>query len=309
LSLALQIVVSGLAAGGVYGVVAIAYTLIYRLTGVVHFALGELIALAVFVTLLVAAGTGPVTQTSVGGGRFALALLVGLGVCVVAGAATYALAIKPYLDRGSTIGWVAVTVAIAFAIRAVLAAAFERPSYVFPDPFPFRDAGRGGVISIAGASIQVRSFFVLALAVVLAVVATWILERTRTGRGLQAIASDQEGAHVVGIPVDRLVAGAFGVAGGLAAIAAIAAAPSAPFDVDTGTLLGVKGLVAAVLVRFVSPWSAFAAGIGLGLVESGIASADISGVRLGVEYREVIPIALALLVVALQGRRREPELE
>jgi branched-subunit amino acid ABC-type transport system permease component len=308
-SLALQIVISGLAAGGVYGVVAIAYTLIYRLTGVVHFALGELIALAVFVTLLVAAGTGPVTQTSVGGGRFALALVVGLGVCVIAGTATYALAIKPYLDRGSTIGWVAVTVAIAFAIRAILGAAFDRPSYVFPDPFPFRDVGRGGVVSIAGASVQVRSFFVLGLAVVLAIVATWVLERTRTGRGLQAIASDQEGAHVVGIPVERLVAGAFGAVGGLAAIAAIAAAPSAPFDVDTGTLLGLKGLVAAVVVRFASPWRAFAAGLALGLVEAAIASADISGYHLGPEYREVLPIAVALIVVALQGRRQEPELE
>jgi branched-chain amino acid transport system permease protein len=261
------------------------------------------------VTLLVAAGTGPVTQTSVGGARFALALVVGLGACVLAGTATYALAIKPYLDRGSTIGWVAVTVAIAFAIRAILGAAFERPSYVFPDPFPFRDAGRGGVITIAGASIQVRAFFVLALAVVLAAVATWVLERTRTGRGLQAIASDQEGAHVVGIPVERLVAGAFGAVGGLAAIAAIAAAPSAPFDVDTGTLLGLKGLVAAVVIRFATPWLAFGAGLALGLVEAAIASADISGFRIGPEYREVLPIAIALLVVALQGRRREPELE
>ncbi len=309
MSLALQILISGLAAGGVYGVVAIAYTLIYRLTGVVHFALGELIALAVFVTLLVAAGTGPVTQTSVGGGRFALALVVGLGVCVLAGTATYSLAIKPYLDRGSTIGWVAVTVSIAFAIRAILGAAFDRSSYVFPDPFPFRDVGRGGVVGIAGASIQVRAFFVLALAIVLAIVATWILERTRTGRGLHAIASDQEGAHVVGIPVERLVAGAFGAVGGLAAIAAIASAPSAPFDVDTGTLLGLKGLVAAVVVRFASPWRAFAAGLALGVVEAAIASADISGYHLGPEYREVLPIAVALIVVALQGRRREPELE
>lgn len=309
MSLALQIVVSGLAAGGVYGVVAIAYTLIFRLTGVVHFALGELIALAVFVTLLVAAGTGPVTQTSVGGGRFVLALLVGLAVCIAAGTLTYALAIKPYLDRGSTIGWVAVTVAIAFAIRAILSAAFARPSYVFPDPLPFRDVGRGGVVTLAGASIQVRSFFVLGLAVVLAIVATWILERTRTGRGLQAIADDQDGAHVVGIPVDRLVAGAFGAVGGLAAIAAIAAAPSAPFDVDTGTLLGVNGLVAAVLVRFVSPWRAFGAGLGLGVVQSAIANADISGLQLGPEYRQVLPVAVALILVALQGRGREPELE
>jgi branched-chain amino acid transport system permease protein len=305
-SLALQIVVTGLAAGGVYGVVAIGYTLIYRLTGVVHFALGDFIALAVFATLLVAAGTGPVTQTSVGGARFVLALAVGLAVCVAAGTLTYLLAIKPYLDRGSTIGWVAVTVAIAFAIRAVLSAVFKRPSYVFPDPLPFRDVGKGGVISIGGASIQVRSFFVIALAAALAALATWTLERTRAGRGLQAIAADLEGAQVVGIPVNRLVAGAFGVAGGLAALVAIAAAPSAPFDVETGTLLGVKGLVAAVIVGFGSPWRAFAAGLVLGLAESTIASASVSGLELGPAYRDVIPIAVALLVVAL---RRRPAVE
>ncbi|HEX9416497.1 MAG TPA: branched-chain amino acid ABC transporter permease [Gaiellaceae bacterium] len=306
MSLALQIVVTGLAAGGVYGVVAIGYTLIYRLTGVVHFALGDFIALAVFATLLVAAGTGPVTQTSVGGARFVLALAIGLAVCVAAGALTYLLAIKPYLDRGSTIGWVAVTVAIAFAIRAVLSAVFKRPSYVFPDPLPFRDIGKGGVVSIAGASIQVRAFFVIALAVALAALATWTLEHTRSGRGLQAIASDLEGAQVVGIPVTRLVAGAFGVAGGLAGLVAIAAAPSAPFDVDSGTLLGVKGLVAAVIVGFGSPWRAFAAGLTLGVAEATIASASISGVELGPAYRDVLPIAVALLVVAL---RRRPALE
>jgi branched-subunit amino acid ABC-type transport system permease component len=79
--------------------------------------------------------------------------------------------------------------------------------------------------------------------------------------------------------------------------------------VDTGTLLGVKGLVAAVVVRFASPWRAFAAGIALGLVEAAIASADIAGFQLGPEYREVLPIAVALVLVALQGRMREPELE
>jgi branched-chain amino acid transport system permease protein len=112
LSLALQILVTGLAAGGVYGLLAAGLTFVYRLTGVVHFALGDLVGLAVFVTLLVAAGTGPVTQTSVGGARFALALAVGFGVCVLAGAATYLLAVQPYLARGSTIGWVAGTLAV-----------------------------------------------------------------------------------------------------------------------------------------------------------------------------------------------------
>ena len=68
MAVALQIAASGLAAGAVYGLVAVGNSLVFRLTGVVHFAYGELIALGVFTTLLVAAGSGPVSQTSVGGG-------------------------------------------------------------------------------------------------------------------------------------------------------------------------------------------------------------------------------------------------
>ena len=180
-SLALQVIVTGLAAGGVYGLVAVGYSLIYRLTGIVHFAFGELIALGVFVTLLVAAGTGPVTQATARRRRFVVALVVGVGVCVAAGAGSYLFAVQPYLARGSTIGWVAAITAVAFAIRAMLAAVFTRPSYVFPDPLPFRDVGRDGFVTIGGASIQVRAFFVIAVAVALAAAATWALERTRVG--------------------------------------------------------------------------------------------------------------------------------
>ena len=62
MSLAVQVLFTGLSAGGVYGLVAIGHSLIYRLTGIVHFALGDLIGLGAFVTLLVAAGTAPLTE-------------------------------------------------------------------------------------------------------------------------------------------------------------------------------------------------------------------------------------------------------
>ena len=67
MSLAVQVVFTGLSAGGVYGLVAIGYSLLYRLTGIVYFALGDLIGLGAFVTLLVAAGTEPLTQETVSG--------------------------------------------------------------------------------------------------------------------------------------------------------------------------------------------------------------------------------------------------
>jgi branched-chain amino acid transport system permease protein len=132
MSLAVQVVFTGLSAGGVYGLIAIGHSLIYRLTGIVHFALGDLIGLGAFITLLVAAGTQPLTQETVSGGRMALAIVAGVVACVVVGAAGYFAVVQPYIGR-SAIGWVAATLALGFAIHAVLDAAFSRPAYVFPD--------------------------------------------------------------------------------------------------------------------------------------------------------------------------------
>jgi branched-chain amino acid transport system permease protein len=303
-SLAVQILVTGLAAGGIYGLVAVGHSVVYRLTGIVHLAYGDLIALGVFTTLLVSAGTGPVTQDTAGGGRFALALAAGLLVCIAAGSGSYLYAVQPYVARGSTIGWVAAIVAIAFAIRAIIGAVFQRQSYVFPDALPFREIGRSGFVTVAGASVQVRSFFVIAIAVALAALAGVALERTRFGRGLHAIASDADGAKIVGVPVDAFVALAFGLAGGLAAFAAIVAAPSGSVTPETGAVLGLKGLVAALAVRFGSPLSAMAAGLVLGVGEATIANAHIGSLELGTAYRTVAPLALVLLFVALR-----PQLE
>ncbi len=301
MSLSLQIVVSGLAAGGVYGLFAIAHAVVYRLTGVVNLAFGDLVALGVYVTLVAAAGTGPVSATNVGGLRFALALAVGLLVCVAAGAGTYVAAVQPYVERGRAIGWVAATAALAFAVHALLAGVSS--AQVFPDPLRLDRIGRGGVVTIAGASVQVRSFFVLAVALVLAAAATAFLSRSRIGKGMRAIADDTAAARTIGVPVDRLLTLAFALAGAVAALGAIAAAPGAPFDADTGTLLGVKGLVAALAVRFGPPWQALAAGLVLGLGEAVLANAELGGHALAPGWSQVVPIAAVLALLAVRPPR------
>jgi branched-chain amino acid transport system permease protein len=310
MSVALQVLVSGIAAGAVYGLVAIALVLVYRLTGIVYFAFGDLVGLAVFAALLVAAGTGPVTQTNVGGARFLLALAVGALLCIATSAAAYWLAVHPHVARGSVIGWVAGTIAIAYAARTSIDVFFTRPTYVFPDALPFDEVGEAGFVSVGGASIQVRAFFVIAVGFALAGLATLALRRSKLGRGLRAIESDVEGAALTGIPVERLIAAAFGLTGGLAAIAAVVAAPSATFGVDAGSLLGVKALVAALIVGFSSPLAGFVAGLGVGVVEAGIANLHVAGLQLGPAYHEVVPIAAVLVFVAARAlaTRRGAEL-
>jgi branched-chain amino acid transport system permease protein len=308
-NLTLQVVLTGLAAGSVYGLVAVGHTLVYRLTGIVHFALGDLVGLGVFVALYVTAGRGPVTASSASSWRFLLGLAVALLVTAAVGSGSYFAVVHQYLVRGSTLGWVAATVAIAFAIENVLAVVFARSAYVFPDPIPFDRAGNEGIVSVAGATFQLRSLFVIALGLVLVAVVTYVIRETRFGRGLQAIAEDPEGARTVGVPHDRYVGLAFGLVGAVAVVIAVAAAPSGPFSVTSGTLLGVKGLVAAVVVGFASPLWAFVAGLALGVAESGIASGELLGHGLGPSYREALPIAIALLVLAYRTRHRPVEAE
>ncbi|HEX2432367.1 MAG TPA: branched-chain amino acid ABC transporter permease [Gaiellaceae bacterium] len=305
MSLVLQVLVSGLAAGAVYGLVAIALVLVYRLTGIVYFAFGDLVGLAVFAALLVAAGTGPVTQTNVGALRFLAAVVVGTAVCMVTSAGGYWLAVHPHLARGSVVGWIAATIAIAYAARTSIDVFFTRPSYAFPDPLPFDEIGHGGFVSVGGASIQVRAFFVIAVGFALAGLATLVLRRSKLGRGLRAIESDVEGAALTGVPVSGLITAAFGLTGGLAALAAVVAAPSTSFGVDTGSLLGVKALLAALVVGLSSPIAGFIAGLGVGVVEAGIANFHVAGLQLGPAYHEVLPIAFVLVFVAVRALAAE----
>jgi branched-chain amino acid transport system permease protein len=295
-AVALQILASGFAAGAVYGLVAVGHSLVFRLTGVVHFAFGELIALGVFVTLLVAAGSGPISQTSVGGGRFLVALLVGVVVTAAASAGAYFLAIEPYRARGSTIGWVGASLAVAFAVRTLLTVFFDRPAYVFPDPLPL------GVWHVGGVTIQQRSLVVAGVALALAAAGGAALVRTRFGRGLEAIAQDFDAAVLVGLPVRWLVGAAFALAGAGAGVAAILAAPSGAFDVDAASLYGLYGLLAALVVRF-DARRALVAGVVVGLVQAAVTSGHVGGAQLGPAYRDVVPLGLGLAGLALYARR------
>ena len=303
MALTIQILITGLAAGAVYGLFAVAYALVYRLTEVIHFALGELASAGVFFALWVVAGTGPVTQTNVSGVRYAGGIAAAIGLSVVAGFVAYLVAVRPFYRRGSAIGWIGGTVALAFVVRSILAAAFVRSGYVLPEILPFDRLGRSGVVEVAGATLQVKSFFVVTAGVLLACAAAWALTSTRWGRALRSIAADETGARLVGVPVDRALALAFAGAGLLGVLAALVALPGGTITADSGALLGLKGLVAAVVGRFALPWKAFGAGLALGVLEATVVNLHLGSVRLGTPYANVIPLAAVVLVLVVRAWR------
>ena len=82
-----------------YGLVGFGHALIYRLTGIVNFAFGDLVGLAVFTTLLFAVGTGPVTESTAASGRFLVAAVLGVGCCALASGLGYVWVVQPFLAR------------------------------------------------------------------------------------------------------------------------------------------------------------------------------------------------------------------
>ena len=206
-----------------------------------------------FVTLLVTSGRGPVTQASASSWRFALALAVGL--LVTAGAfrgellGVHPPVRRPRVDgrlgggeRGDRV-----------RDRGAPPRALHPAGVCLPRPDPVHRLGNDGIVTVGGATFQARSLFVIVLGVVLAGGLSLLISRTRFGRGLQAISQDADGARIVGVPLDRYVNRAFALVGAIAVVIAVAAAPSGPFSVSSGALLGVKGLVAALVVGFSDP--------------------------------------------------------
>lgn len=286
---ALQAIVTGLAQGAVYGLVALGFTLCYRLVRVLHFAHGDLIVGATFVSVLATVGTTPVLKTPsvpVAVAQVALVLVVGGAL----GAVLYRVAIYPFR---SELGWVAATVTAGLVIREALGLVFTREAYAVADPLrlPTRLLHLPG-----GGRAPVRLLCVLGIALAAGVAVDRLLVASRYGKAMRAVADDRDAAALMGVPTDRVVLVAFTVAGVLAGLAGLLSAPAGPVTISAGVVLGLKGVAAALLGRLGSPRGALAGGLVLGVAES----LAVASTALGPAYRDVL--ALSVLVVVLAVR-------
>ena len=307
----LQAVITGLAAGVVYGLIALGFTLVYGLTRVYALAHGDIVVASVFIGVLVVLGSTPVAR--------APSVLAGVGlvaVVLVAGAAlsavVYVVGMRPFIGIGgkavNAIGWVAGAIAAGLAIREVLGLVFTRQAYAIPDPLHLSTLTGTGVVSLPGeTTVPVRVFGVFVIGLVVALVTHQLLVRGRLGLALRASSDDPETAGLLGVPVERLVLLAFVVAGGLAGLAGLLDAPGRSLSVDAGVVLGLKAIAAAYIGRLGSLGGALVGGVGLGVAES----LAVAWPPLGAEYADVLPLGLLIVILAvrpegLRGRVAEP---
>ena len=296
----LQAVISGLSIGAVYGLVGLGFTLVFSLTRVLALAHGDVVVASVLIAVLAVVGRTPVAL-SPGAGHsielIVLALAAGLALAVL----SYVVAVRPFLDRThrseDVLGWVAGAVTAGLVIRTALGLALPNSSYAVPDPLHLDSITSSGVVDLpGGTTVTVRSFAVFGVAIAVAVVTDWFIRHSRLGRGMRAVADDVDAATVCGVNVERVVIGAFALAGLLAAIASLLDSPGHAVAVDSGALLGLSGAAAALLGRLGSPRGALMGGLALGVAQQLVASST----HLGASWATISPLVVLVAVIAVR---------
>jgi branched-chain amino acid transport system permease protein len=245
----LQQVVSGLASGGIYGLLALAIVLIHRSTGVINFAQGELATLSAFLCWTLIDH----------GWAFWPAFGATLLLSFAGGAALEVAIIRP-LQNGPVIGIVILTIGLLIAINGLDTWIWGGAARQFHGPFSTAP------IRIGGVAFSKQDLGVIAVAIVAVVLVALLFRRTRLGLGLRAAAVNPGEARLVGIRVSTMLAIGWGLASALGAVAGVMAAPSLFLEPNMMQTVLLYSFAAAVLGGMDSPVGAVVGGLVLGVL-------------------------------------------
>ena len=273
----LQFLLSGIAAGGIYALVAVGFVTVYNVLGIINFAQGEFAML------------GALTAASLVGHGVPLILAVPLAVAVAAlvGAAVERGVLSPAAGSSELVR-IIITIGVSIALRGIALTIWSSQSYKLP---PFTT---GKPLALLGAAMARQDLWVLGVAAAAMLGLYVLFERTFFGSALRASVMNRDASRLQGISPSVMSLVAYTLSAGLGALAGIVITPIALATYDMGIMLGLKGFVAAVLGGLVSAPGAVAGALLLGIVESFAAGLLSSG------YRDALAFALLLVILVVR---------
>jgi branched-chain amino acid transport system permease protein len=228
--------------------------------------------------------------------------IIGTAVGVLAGLATKKHArVQINLQAvAATAAATALAAEIGWIIFKLLIDKVEWPSAKQRIPFPQLDVVTGTALQVGGVTIQRSAVFTVAALAVCAVVLWFFINRTRLGRGMQAVSQDPDTARLMGINVDRIIVVAFALGAVLAAIAGVSQGlQNNNIDFRMGFLAGLKAFTAAVLGGIGNVYGAVVGGLVLGVVEA-MATQYIPGQFGGSTWKDVWAFVILILVLVFR---------
>ena len=282
----LQQVVAGLASGSIYALLALGIVIIYRSTGIVNFAQGEMATFTTFIAwTLVDHGVGY-------WGAFALTLLIAF----VGGIALERTIVRR-VEGGPVITAVILTIGLFIMLGGLSNWIWKAEVRAFPPDRPFPTSAW----DVGGVAISKQDAGILAITVVL-VVALWALfQLTKLGLALRASALNPTASRLVGIRVGWMLALGWGLAATLGAVAGLfTAAANPPLDPNMMRPVLIYALAAAVLGGLESPVGAIVGGLAIGVLLNLVVTYDTHA-HLDLD-RMRVPLAFLMILIVLLVR-------
>jgi branched-chain amino acid transport system permease protein len=282
----LQLLISGVAQGCIYGLIALGFVLIYKATETVSFAQGELMMLGAFAGLVAMTVLGFPYWLAVPAVIVAMALL---------GFVLERVVIRPVLGQPA-FSIVMLTIGIGYMARGLITMIPGIGTDTNALPVPYKDEiikFGGNAMGIGALVLNVEHLMVIAATAVLCGLLFALFRYSKLGIAMQAASQNQLAAYYMGIPVQRLNGLAWGLAAAVAAVAGLLLAPITFVHANMG-LIGLKAFPAAVVGGFGSLPGAIVGGLVIGLVES------FSGFYLPDGFKDIAAYIVVLLMLMLK---------
>ena len=277
-----QLVISGVALGCIYGLIALGFVLIYKATETVNFAQGELMMLGAFCGL---------AGATLLGFPFWVSVLATLAAMAVIGVLTERLVIRPILGQPA-FSIVMLTIGIGYVARGAITMIPGIGTETHTLPVPYKDE----VLKLGELVLSAEQLVVTGVTAVLCALLYALFRFSKLGIAMQATSQNQLAAYYMGIPVKRLNGLVWGLAAVVAAIAGLLLAPITFVYANMG-FIGLKAFPAAVVGGFGSLPGAIVGGLIIGVVES------LSGFYLPEGFKDTAAyiVVLVMLMVKPNG--------
>lgn len=293
----LQQVINGLVQGSVYALVALGYTMVYGILGLINFAHGEVVmigAMLVLSSLTAMLGWGVQPLLAV-----LLSIMLSIAGCMALGYSIERIAYRP-LRHAPRLAPLITAIGVSIVLQNFAMMIWGRGYHSFPQLIA------NNPHLIAGAIINDIQITIFVMALVIMAGLMVVVHRTRLGRAMRAVAEDQHAALLMGVDINRVISITFMLGSALAAIAGLMV--SANYGLAhyyMGFLLGLKAFTAAVLGGIGNLRGAMLGGLLLGLIESLGAGyiGDLTGGFFGSNYQDVFAffVLIAVLVFRPSG--------
>jgi len=240
----LQYFVYGLQLGSVYALLALGYTMVYGIVGMINFAHGDFLMIGALGTYFIAQlfnaaqidGTYPMLIVGV----IILIAMLGTGGIAVG---VEAIAYKPLRNKPRMIALIT-----AVGVSMFLENFPRALPFIGPNPRSFPTLFTPTTFNVLGASITSTQIVMIILAAITMTALYLVVNKTKIGAQMRAVSNDRDAANLMGINVNRVISTTFFIGGTLAAVSGICYASAYPqVDVYMGSWLGNMSFVAAVL--------------------------------------------------------------